>query len=84
VQTPESSCKNKLSSTPGASEVRSVVTIQRPVVFAPKKPLSPFLFYSQEQRKKLKCENPEMHSQKVSKIVQHQWKLLSEEEKQNY
>ena len=59
-------------------------TAANPALTAPKRPLSPFIFFSQEQRRKLKRENPELHSSKISKLVQHQWKQMSRDEKARY
>ena len=36
---------------------------------APKRPLSPFIFYSQDARRTIKKANPELHSKQIMKIV---------------
>ena len=34
---------------------------------APKRPLSPFIFYSQDARRIIKKENPQLHSKQIMK-----------------
>lgn len=51
---------------------------------APKRPLSPFIFFSQETRRRLKQENPSLHSRDIMKMVQKAWRALSETEKAAY
>ena len=51
---------------------------------APKRPLSPFIFYSQDARRIIKKENPSLHSKQIMKQVQKNWRAMSEEEKDYY
>lgn len=51
---------------------------------APKRPLSPFIFYSQEARRKIKQENPTLHSKQIMKQVQRSWREMSEQQKAYY
>lgn len=46
-----------------------------------KRPLSPFIFYSQQARRQIKLENPLMHSKLVMQHVQSNWKRMSAEQK---
>ncbi len=48
-------------------------------VNAPKRPLSPFIFFSQEARREIKKDNPSLNSKQVMKIVQRNWRQLTEE-----
>ena len=52
--------------------------------FAPKRPLSPFIFYSQDARRQIKKDNPQLHSKQIMKIVQKNWRQMSEDEKERY
>lgn len=51
---------------------------------APKRPLSPFIFYSQEARRTLKKNYPDKHAKEIMKMVQNNWKRMSEQQKQYY
>ena len=51
---------------------------------APKRPLSPFIFYSQDARRIIKKENPGMHSKLIMKQVQKNWRAMTEEQKEYY
>ena len=51
---------------------------------APKRPLSPFIFYSQDARRLIKKTNPQLHSKQIMKIVQKNWRQMSEVEKERY
>ena len=51
---------------------------------APKRPLSPFIFYSQDARRIIKKENPGLHSKLIMKQVQKNWRAMSEEQKEFY
>lgn len=50
----------------------------------PKKPLSGFMFFSQERRKSLKGEQPELKITEASVLIGAEWKKLSEVEKEPY
>lgn len=54
------------------------------VIMAPKKPLSPFIFFSQQARRTFKKENPGLHAKEIMAMVQKQWKRMSETDKQFY
>jgi len=43
---------------------------------APKRPLSPFIFYSQEARRRIKLEHPQLHSKEIMKQVQKSWRAM--------
>ena len=51
---------------------------------APKRPLSPFIFYSQDARRIIKKDNPGMHSKLIMKQVQKNWRAMSEDQKEYY
>eukprot|EP00543_Licmophora_paradoxa_P003446 CAMPEP_0202448528 /NCGR_PEP_ID=MMETSP1360-20130828/7347_1 /ASSEMBLY_ACC=CAM_ASM_000848 /TAXON_ID=515479 /ORGANISM="Licmophora paradoxa, Strain CCMP2313" /LENGTH=338 /DNA_ID=CAMNT_0049066155 /DNA_START=576 /DNA_END=1592 /DNA_ORIENTATION=+ len=48
---------------------------------APKRPMSAFLYFSQERRKQIKNENPSMKNTEISRILGDIWRNASEEEK---
>lgn len=50
----------------------------------PKKPLSGFMFFSQERRKTLKDEKPELKITEASVIIGGEWKKLTDTEKEPY
>eukprot|EP01098_Paradermamoeba_levis_P016574 TRINITY_DN900_c0_g1_i2.p1 TRINITY_DN900_c0_g1~~TRINITY_DN900_c0_g1_i2.p1 ORF type:complete len:149 (-),score=25.46 TRINITY_DN900_c0_g1_i2:447-893(-) len=50
----------------------------------PKKPLSAFMFFSQDQRAVLKTESPDAKFIEIGKIIGDRWKHLSEEERKPY
>ncbi|OMJ72049.1 hypothetical protein SteCoe_29606 [Stentor coeruleus] len=50
----------------------------------PKKPLSGFMYFSQERRKSLKEEQPELKITEASVLIGAEWKKLSEAEKEPY
>lgn len=51
---------------------------------APKRPLSPFIFYSQEARRALRQSKPELHSKQIMVLVKKQWRDMSDEQKESY
>jgi len=53
-------------------------------VMAPKKPLSPFIFFSQQARRAIKKENPTLHAKEIMSMVQRQWKRMNDDEKAAY
>lgn len=48
---------------------------------APKKQLSGYIYFSQEEREKLKIENPKMTTNQIMKEISNRWAAMSEEEK---
>lgn len=56
----------------------------KPKKTGPKKPKSGFMFFSQERRKTLKEEQPNVSITDASKIIGAEWKKLSEEDKRPY
>lgn len=48
---------------------------------APKRPMSAFLYFSQDKRRKIKDENPTLKNTEVSRILGDLWRNASEEEK---
>jgi len=48
---------------------------------APKRPMSAFLFFSQDKRKIIKGENPGMRNTEISRVLGELWKEASDEEK---
>jgi hypothetical protein len=50
----------------------------------PRRPLSPYIFFSQEKRKELKKEHPEWNSQQIMKMVSSLWQKMSNEDKTNF
>lgn len=50
----------------------------------PKKPLSGFMFFSQERRKSLKEEKPDLKITEASVFIGAEWKKLSEADKEPY
>ncbi|KAI8912590.1 high mobility group box domain-containing protein [Gorgonomyces haynaldii] len=51
---------------------------------APKKGLSAFMIFSQENRPKIKEENPEASFGELGKLLGQKWKELDEEDKKPY
>lgn len=50
----------------------------------PKKPLSGFMFFSQERRKTLRDEKPELKITEASVFIGSEWKKLTDTEKEPY
>ena len=50
----------------------------------PKKPLSAYIYFSQETREQIKKENPKMPVTAVMKEVSNRWGVMSKEEKDPY
>ena len=50
----------------------------------PKKPKSAFMFYSQERRVTLKVEQPTLSITDASKVLGHEWKALTDQQKEKY
>ncbi|KAJ3562107.1 hypothetical protein NP233_g9778 [Leucocoprinus birnbaumii] len=51
---------------------------------APKRPLSAYMFFSQDWRERVKAENPDAGFGEVGKLLGAKWKELNEEEKKPY
>eukprot|EP01138_Halocafeteria_seosinensis_P005646 gb/GECG01005772.1/.p1 GENE.gb/GECG01005772.1/~~gb/GECG01005772.1/.p1 ORF type:complete len:609 (+),score=116.67 gb/GECG01005772.1/:1-1827(+) len=51
---------------------------------APKKPMTAFVFFSQERRQQIRKLHPEMALSEISKRLGHEWNALSEEQKKPY
>ncbi|KAI8366236.1 high mobility group box domain-containing protein [Blakeslea trispora] len=51
---------------------------------APKRGLSAYMFFSQEQRQTVKDENPEATFGQIGKLLGEKWKNMSEEDKKPY
>eukprot|EP00566_Odontella_aurita_P012505 CAMPEP_0113589932 /NCGR_PEP_ID=MMETSP0015_2-20120614/36374_1 /TAXON_ID=2838 /ORGANISM="Odontella" /LENGTH=479 /DNA_ID=CAMNT_0000496029 /DNA_START=1168 /DNA_END=2607 /DNA_ORIENTATION=- /assembly_acc=CAM_ASM_000160 len=48
---------------------------------APKRPMSAFLYFSQDRRKKIKAKNPGMKNTEISQVLGQMWRNASDEEK---
>lgn len=48
---------------------------------APKRPMSAFLFFSQDKRRLIKEENPGMRNTQISRVLGEMWKKANDEEK---
>ncbi len=66
-----------------ASDLRDLVTSAMSLLL-PKAPISAFFFFSQEQRAKVKANNPEMSFAEVAKHLGKMWKEMPEEDKAPY
>ncbi|XP_033104485.1 uncharacterized protein LOC117107068 [Anneissia japonica] len=51
---------------------------------APKAPTTAYVFFSNEQRLKVKKENPDMSFTEITKLLGNQWSSLNEDEKKKY
>ncbi|KAI9258214.1 high mobility group box domain-containing protein, partial [Phascolomyces articulosus] len=51
---------------------------------APKRGLSAYMFFSQENRTKVQQDNPDAAFGQIGKILGERWKDMSEEEKKPY
>ncbi|KAN0065364.1 Non-histone chromosomal protein 6 [Thecaphora frezii] len=51
---------------------------------APKRPLSAYMFFSQDHREKVKSENPDAGFGDVGRLLGAKWKEMSDSEKQPY
>ncbi|SPO36695.1 probable NHP6B - nonhistone chromosomal protein [Pseudozyma flocculosa] len=51
---------------------------------APKRPLSAYMFFSQDHREKVKTENPDAGFGDVGRLLGAKWKEMSDSEKQPY
>ena len=50
----------------------------------PKKPLSAYIYFSQEAREQIKQENPKMPVSHIMKEVSSRWANMTKEERQPY
>ncbi|KAH9450542.1 hypothetical protein MJO28_010015 [Puccinia striiformis f. sp. tritici] len=51
---------------------------------APKRPLSAYMFFSQDWRERIKTENPEVSFGEIGRLLGLKWKGLTDEEKKPY
>ena len=51
---------------------------------APKRALSAYMFYSQENREKIKSENPEASFGEMGRIMGERWKTMTDAQKKSY
>ncbi|WFD02046.1 Non-histone chromosomal protein 6 [Malassezia obtusa] len=51
---------------------------------APKRPLSAYMFFSQDWRERVKAENPDAGFGDVGRLLGTKWKEMSEDEKKPY
>ncbi|KAK4052308.1 Non-histone chromosomal protein 6 [Microbotryomycetes sp. JL221] len=51
---------------------------------APKRPLSAYMHFSQQNREKIKSENPEASFGELGKLLGGKWKEMSDSEKKPY
>ncbi|KAI3625662.1 hypothetical protein CBS9595_001023 [Malassezia furfur] len=51
---------------------------------APKRPLSAYMFFSQDWRERVKSENPDAGFGDVGRLLGTKWKEMSEDEKKPY
>ena len=50
----------------------------------PRKPLSAYIFFSQEAREKYKSENPKLQNGNIMKEISNRWSAMSKEERELY
>jgi len=51
---------------------------------APKRPLSAYMFFSQDWRERIKSENPDASFGEVGKLLGKKWKTLEDDDKKPY
>ncbi|KAF9649583.1 hypothetical protein BDM02DRAFT_3094565, partial [Thelephora ganbajun] len=51
---------------------------------APKRPLSAYMFFSQDWRERIKAENPDAGFGEIGKLLGAKWKEMDDEEKKPY
>lgn len=51
---------------------------------APKKPMQAYFLFSQDQRAKVKAENPDLGTKDIARQLGQMWKAMSEEDKKPY
>jgi hypothetical protein len=60
------------------------MTRQKKDVNAPKRPLSAYIIYCQEQREMLKKKNPDLKATELTSQLGNMWKSLSDDKKKQY
>ena len=60
------------------------MTTQKKDVNAPKRPLSAYIIYCQEQRESLKKKNPDMKATELTSQLGSMWRTLSDDKKKQY
>jgi len=60
------------------------MTRQKKDVNAPKRPLSAYIIYCQEQRESLKKKNPDMKATELTSQLGSMWRALSDDKKKQY
>lgn len=51
---------------------------------APKRPLSTFFLFSQDERPKIKKDNPSLSVADIAKLIGERWRTISEDRKRHY
>ena len=51
---------------------------------APKRPLSTFFLFSQDERPKIKKDNPSLSVADIAKMIGERWRGIGEEKKRHY
>jgi len=51
---------------------------------APKRPLSAYMYFSQDWRERIKTEHPEVSFGEIGRLLGQKWKSLSDEDKKPY
>ncbi|CAF1575773.1 unnamed protein product [Rotaria magnacalcarata] len=51
---------------------------------APKRPLSTFFLFSQDERPKIKKDNPSLSVADVAKLIGERWRSITEDKKRHY
>lgn len=85
---PKEATKAKVSTTRKAAEKSEKAKPQRAGrkkdPNAPKRPLSAYMFFSQDWRERIKAENPDAGFGEVGKLLGKKWKCLEDEDKKPY
>jgi hypothetical protein len=51
---------------------------------APKRPLSTFFLFSQDERPKIKKDNPSLSVADIAKLIGERWRAIGDEKKRHY
>ena len=51
---------------------------------APKRPLSTFFLFSQDERPKIKKDNPALSVADIAKLIGERWRAIGEDKKRHY
>ncbi len=51
---------------------------------APKRPLSTFFLFSQDERPKIKKDNPSLSVADIAKLIGERWRSIGEDKKRHY